>query len=254
MAVAGCAAPAPARAPADAPVPEQQDEEIDLTAPAAAREGRPVLPPGLKPCAKDAPPGGEGCVVAREGRGAAPEANDTVHDVPVGPDDPVRGAVDARVTVVVFSDFECPFCRRHADNLERLRSDFPEAVRLVWKDLPLPSHPHSRAAAELARAARAHGGDAAFWKAHDLLFAAQSEFGAPAFRRIASALGLAPGPTLAGMREARHGVVIQAGITLADALRLDATPTSFVNGRKLGGAVPYPVLRSLVERELSGER
>ena len=135
---AACASqqPEPARAP-------QSATEIDLARP--ERE-RPSWPPGLVPCAKDAPEG-VGCAVKSPSEsagpanaGAAKAEADKVWNVPVGPDDPVRGPADALVTLVVFADFECPFCKRGTATLERLLSELPHDVRLVWKDLPLPMH------------------------------------------------------------------------------------------------------------------
>jgi protein-disulfide isomerase len=170
--------------------------------------------------------------------------------VPVGPDDPVRGARDALVTLVVFSDFECPFCKRATPVLEKLLADLPEDVRLVWKDLPLPMHAHAENAAELARAARARQGDAGFWKAHDLLYAAQDRLGEPAFRRICAELGLVWAPTWASIREARYGATIQADVALSDRVLVEATPTTFINGMKLVGALPYERTRAVVDAEL----
>src|ERR1043165_3670325 len=161
-------------------------------------------PAGLVPCPKDAP-AGEGCSTgsaspAAPGSGASQpnhgarshpgEADPTVWKVPVGPDDPMRGVPSALVTVVEFSDFECPFCKREASVMKELLADYPEDVRLVWKDCPLPVHAQAEPAAELARAARASQGDAGFWKAHDALYESQSELGENLFRSIAKDLGL----------------------------------------------------------------
>jgi protein-disulfide isomerase len=173
-----------------------------------------------------------------------------VWDVAVGPDDPVRGPADAPVTVVVFSDFECPFCKRSAESLERLAIDYPKEVRVVWKDLPLDIHPNARAAAELARAARAQGGDPAFWAAHDRLFENQSTLGEATFRRIARELRVPWVSGEAALRAARFGGVFRASSLLADRVTVEATPTLFVNGRKLVGAQPYSELRALVDAAL----
>lgn len=169
--------------------------------------------------------------------------------MPVTADDPVRGPADAIVTVVVFSDFECPFCKHEAETLARLRTDYATDVRVVWKDCPLPMHEHAMDAAELARAARAHAGDDGFWRAHDLLYAAQPDLGESSLHKIASALGLSWSSTRAEMKAARYGVVIQNGLALSDRVDIEATPTVFVNGKKSVGAQPYETLRALVDTE-----
>jgi len=175
---------------------------------------------------------------------------ETVWHVPVGPDDPSKGPADALVTLVVFSDFECPFCRRVVPTLDRVLAELPKDVRVVWKDLPLPAHPYAESAAELARVARAQGGDAAFWKAHALLYKAQESLGEATFQRIARELGLAWAPTRSAMRAARFGATIQADVALSDRVDVQATPTTFVNGIKLVGAQPYERTRALVDAEL----
>jgi protein-disulfide isomerase len=161
----------------------------------------------------------------------------------------VRGPVGALVTVVEFSDFECPFCKREASIMKQLLADYPEDVRLVWKDCPLPVHANAEPAAELARAARASQGDAGFWKAHDSLYESQSELGENLFRSIAKDLGLRWERVAVDIRGARYGEKIRAGVALSDRVDVPATPTVFVNGRKLVGAQPYEKLRALVDEE-----
>lgn len=233
---------------------------IGLSRSERARQ-QPAWPPGLVPCPKDAP-AGEGCSTpsgARTSSGAQPaehhgglhsgEADSTIWKVPVGPDDPVRGPVGALVTVVEFSDFECPFCKREASIMKQLLADYPEDVRLVWKDCPLPVHANAEPAAELARAARAGQGDTGFWKAHDALYDSQGELGENLFKTIAKDLGLRWERVGADIRGARYGEKIRAGVALSDRVDVPATPTVFVNGRKLVGAQPYEKLRALVDEE-----
>jgi protein-disulfide isomerase len=230
----------------------------------------PAWPPGLVPCAKDAP-AGEGCA-----RTAAPSAepgkpppangggqtsprppkviDDTVWNVPVGPDDPVRGPRDALVTLVVFSDFECPFCKRGAETIDKLAAAYPNDLRVVWKDLPLPMHEHAEAAAELARTARAQNGDKGFWAAHDLLYAAQPDLGDASLRAIAGKLDMKWTDVRAAIRTARFGAVIRGDVALSDRTDVQATPTTFVNGRKVAGAQPYDTVRAVIDVELEKAR
>ena len=239
---------------ADAPPPQTataKTAEIDLGKPA---EQRPAWPVGLVPCPKDAPEGSSCAVAPNEvaAKDAKPEgaAAETVWRVPVGPDDPSRGPADALVTLVVFSDFECPFCKAATSIFDKLLAELPDDVRLVWKDLPLPRHAYADAAAELARLARERHGDPGFWRAHDLLYAAQGRFGEATFRRISEELGLGWASAQHAISSAKFGGVIQADIALSDRVAVEATPTTFVNGIKLKGAQPYERVRALVDGEL----
>lgn len=95
-----------------------------------------------------------------------------VWKVPVGRS-PVRGKADAPITIVEFSDFQCPFCKRAEPTIDEVRRTYGDKVRVVWKDEPLPFHPRATPAAELARFAYAKKGQDGFWKVHDALFASQ---------------------------------------------------------------------------------
>ena len=96
-------------------------------------------------------------------------------------DAPLRGPADALVTIVVASEFQCPFCKRVEPTLQALAQAFPGQVRFAWKHQPLPGHAHALPAAVAAEEARAQGGDAKFWAMHDKLFEI-----APALERATS--------------------------------------------------------------------
>lgn len=161
------------------------------------------------------------------------------------------GARDALLTVVVFSDFECPFCKRTSADLDELRKEYGREVRVVWKDCPSSVHAWATPAAEFARAVRAVQGDAGFWRAHDRLYAEQTKLGQPLFRSIAQELGLAWPPIATSMESARHGAAIQADLALSDRVDVVAVPTTFINGKKITGAQPLQTLKDLADKELS---
>lgn len=227
------------------------------TAPQAAPSAASIPPArspftGLTPCAKDAPEG-EGCATKSApatSKARDKKVDDTVWRVPVGRDDPAKGARDAPVTLVVFSDFQCPFCRNGAAVLEALLAEYPAEARLVWKDLPLPMHAQAEPAAEFARAVRARLGDDGFWRAHALLYESQATLGDATYRDIAKKVGLPWEDARAAMRGARYGSIIQASVLLSDRVDVPATPTTFVNGRKIVGSQPYAVFKGVVDEEL----
>lgn len=190
------------------------------------------------------------CPVDATGSCSAKEANEPVgsgerRDVAVLRTDPVRGAKDAKVTLVVFSDFQCPYCERFESTLEELLELYPEKLRIVWKDYPLDMHPQARPAALLARLAHERGGDELFWQVHDDLFDAQTDFDGGALEEIAREHELDWPPP------ARVAPLVDASLTQARSLGVVSTPTSFVNGRVIVGSQPLQTYTALVDEELA---
>ena len=177
-------------------------------------------------------------------RAVSPE----VWRVEVDRDDPARGARDARVTLVVFSDFECPHCRRMAAVLEGALERHSTTLEVVWKDYPLSRHAHAEPAALLARYALAQGGAPAFWAMHDAIFEAQPELGEPTLERLAREAGLDWRQARESLRTREHGVPIYRSLQLGRRLGVEVTPTVFVNGRKIAG-VPSPATLDTVINE-----
>ncbi len=100
------------------------------------------------------------------------EEDKTVWKVPVG-DSPAKGPDSALVTIIEFSDFQCPYCKRVEDTLKKVTETYADKVRLVWKHEPLPFHPRAEPAAEVAVMAYKEKGSKGFWTAHDKLFDSQ---------------------------------------------------------------------------------
>ena len=163
---------------------------------------------------------------------------------------PTRGPTDAPVTLVVFSDFECPFCSKLAGSLRQLEDEYPGKLRIAFKHKPLPMHKQARAAARAAMAAHAQG---RFWEYHDALFnRSQGALDQAGLERRAADLGLDATRLGRDMRAAKVDALIAADEQEAEQLGLLATPTLFVNGRRLMGAQPMEVLRTAVDRALAG--
>ena len=155
-----------------------------------------------------------------------------------------RGAVPP-VTVVVFSDFECPYCARLAPELRRLMAEAPGRVQVMFKHLPLPMHQRAPLA---HRASLAAGAQGRFWEMHDLLFEAQGRLDEATFLQHAKTLGLDVDQFAAARRGDDAARLISDDVALASALGVTATPTLFVNGRRLSGVQSYASLKALVER------
>lgn len=160
---------------------------------------------------------------------------------------PSQGASAPLVTVVVFSDFECPHCRDAAPALAGLLAQ--GSVRLYFRHLPLPFHEHAALAAEAAEEARAQGGDPAFWRYHDALLTGGVR--EPDLIAHASRLGLDAARFRIALRGRVHREGIERDLALADALGVDGTPTVFVNGRVLLGVPPGGELAAIIDEELA---
>lgn len=180
----------------------------------------------------------------------------TVYKVPVGTS-PVLGAADALVTVVIFSDFECPFCARVEPTLAQLRERFGRDIRFVWKHMPLPFHQKAGPASEAAQEAFAQQGSAGFWRFHDRLFVenrAADILERPSLERIAQELGLNMDRFRAALDRHTHQAVIDADKQLATSIAANGTPHFFINGKRLVGAQPLERFTAAVEAALTEAR
>jgi protein-disulfide isomerase len=168
--------------------------------------------------------------------------------VPRG-DAPSRGPTTAKITIQIFSDFECPFCAGVVPLLRSIEAEFGGRVRLVWHDLPLPMHPHARRAAAAAREVLAERGGAAFWRFHDSLFEAQARgLSDTVIDRLALREGLDPRRYAAAVSTGVHDPTIEADIRAADAAGVDGTPAFLVNDYLTIGGMPLEALRAIVQR------
>ncbi len=162
-------------------------------------------------------------------------------------DAPSIGPRDAPVTVVVFSDFQCPYCARGRQVMNDLRLMYPRDVRVVWRNLPLARRADAPAAAEAAMEAWAQGGDAAFWRLHDLLFAHQDHLSRADLERYAGLAGLDTTRLRRALDEGTHVDRVARDAALAERLGVDGTPAFFVNGTPIFGAMPLSTFEGLTD-------
>jgi protein-disulfide isomerase len=164
--------------------------------------------------------------------------------VETGPADPALGPVNAPVSLVVFSDYQCPFCRHLHDVLTQLHKLYPDTLRIVWKDLPLPMHSFARPAALLARAAYTRFGADTFWKVNAEIYAQQLVLNESALEQIARDFSLSWPPSSEGALQ------INSALVQARALGISSTPTSFINGRPVVGSKRLDVFVKLIDEQL----
>ncbi len=167
------------------------------------------------------------------------------HAVPAGVGRPSLGPDDAPITVVEFSDFQCPFCARLAPTMHELVTRHPD-VRVVFRQLPLPNHPVARPAAAATLAAHRQG---KFWDMHDALFAMGGRIAADDLERIAEEIGLDMQQFEADRSSAEVEQLIAEDEALAGELGVRGTPGSFVNGMFVGGAQPAETFDEVIARE-----
>ncbi len=156
-----------------------------------------------------------------------------------GASSPARGPAGARYVVEIFSDFECPFCKRVNPTLQALDAAYPGQIRWVFRNLPLPFHRNARAAAKLALEARAQKGDRAFWAMHDALFEAQGRpdgLAREVLLDLAVQHGLDLDKVRAALDGAAHDAAIDADVAAANAAGINGTPAFTVNGYFISGA------------------
>lgn len=162
---------------------------------------------------------------------------------------PVMGPADAPITVVEFSDFECPFCKRGASTVDELIKAYPGKIKLVYKNRPLNFHKSARPAAKAALAAHAQG---KFFEFYHELFNNQQRLAEPTFfEETAKKLGLDVAKWKTAMDSAAVEEQIKADEKIADSLGVNGTPSFFINGVNLQGAQPLPEFKRVVDRWLA---
>jgi len=185
----------------------------------------------------------------RAPRMAEPESN-VIYKAEVGTS-PVRGAADAAVTMVIWSDFECPYCAKVEKTLDEVRAKYGSKVRIVWKNMPMRAHQNAMPAAEAAMAAAEQG---RFWEMHDLLFAAPSKLSRDDIDAAARKLGLDMKRFQAALDSHRMLPAIEEDVRAGQKLGVRGTPTFFINGKVLHGAQPLESFTQRIDGALKDGR
>ena len=163
---------------------------------------------------------------------------------------PAKGPKNAPVTIVEWSDFQCPFCSRAQPTLQQIMKEYQGKVRLVWKNQPLSFHPNAMPAAEAAMAAYEQGNDK-FWAMHDRFFERQDQLSPAYYEQVAREIGLDVPKWKAAVESRSSQAAIQGDMSAGNALGANGTPTFFINGRKLVGAMPFESFKAVIDAELS---
>ena len=178
--------------------------------------------------------------------GGAPAAPEPKVDVKVG-DAPVKGAASAKVTVLEFSDFQCPFCSRVNPTLKQVEDQYKGKVKIAFRNMPLPFHDKAHLAAQASLAAHEQG---KFWPYHDKLFANQQALDRPSLEKYAEELGLNMGKFKAALDSGKYKDKVDQDAKDAAAVGASGTPTFFINGTRLVGAQPFDAFKNAIDAEL----
>jgi protein-disulfide isomerase len=165
---------------------------------------------------------------------------------------PERGPKNAPVTIVEFSDFQCPFCGRVEPTIKQIEDTYKGKVRLVWKNQPLSFHPNAMPAAEAAMAAYAQGNEK-FWEMHDKLFANQTALSPAMYEQTAKDIGLDMSKWKSDVESHKYSSQIQADMSAGSAVGASGTPTFFITGKRVVGALPFDSFKQVIDAELASK-
>jgi protein-disulfide isomerase len=172
-----------------------------------------------------------------------------VQEFKITKNDNVRGNFNAPITLVEYSDFECPYCGKIYPTFKQLLNDYPNQVRLVYKYFPLSFHPNAQKAAEAAECASEQG---KFWEYHDKLFDNQANgFSVANFKQWADDLGLNASKFNDCLDTGKYASKVQADEADGQNRGVNGTPATFVNGQLISGAVPYESFKSVIDQLLT---
>jgi protein-disulfide isomerase len=166
-------------------------------------------------------------------------------------DDPSIGPENAKVTIIEFSDYQCPYCQVwYKQVFQQLLASYPNQIRFVYRDLPLPMHPEAVPAAEAANCAGVQGD---YWKYHDALFSQQYGLNRAAYEHYATDLGLDTQAFIACLDSHKFQSEVQADAADAARAGFNGTPSFVINGRVLIGALPFSEFKTVIDEELAAK-
>jgi protein-disulfide isomerase len=159
------------------------------------------------------------------------------------------GPTDSRVTIVEFSDFQCPYCSRAATATHQIKEKYGDKIRFVFRQFPLSFHQNAHVAAEASMAANAEG---KFWEFHDKLFENQQALDRPSLERVAQELGLNVATFKKALDDKTYAAAVDADLALGGQVAVDGTPTMFLNGKRVLDATSFETLSQQIDAALAG--
>jgi len=164
-------------------------------------------------------------------------------------DDPGFGSPEAKVQIVEFSDFECPFCKQAFPITRQIMNDYGDQIYFVYRDFPIHQvHPRAQKAAEAGQCAHEQG---KFWPMHDKIFQNQASLAVSDLKRYAVQIGLNSGQFNNCLDSGKYQNEVQQDFTDGALAGVTGTPTFFINGQKVEGVIPESAFRKIINEILS---
>jgi len=160
------------------------------------------------------------------------------------------GGAKAPITIIEFSDYQCPFCKRAEDSVNKVMQTYGDKIRLVYRNYPLPMHPMARPAAEAAACANAQG---KFWEYHAKLFDNQAGLSDDKFKQLAKDVGLDSAKFDECLAKKPYADKIDQDTADGNKVGVNGTPAFFINGRMLSGAQPFEKFKEVIDAELAAK-
>jgi protein-disulfide isomerase len=164
---------------------------------------------------------------------------------------PVRGPADARITLIEFSDFECPYCSAAVKQVDTVMAAYPKDVKLIYKQFPLSMHPHAEMAAEASLAARDQG---KFWEMYDVLFKNYRRLSPENILVWAKEIGLDVDKFKADLASGKYKSMVEKDLADGEAAGVYGTPAFYINGKQYNGEVTLAALKPILAAELKGDK
>jgi protein-disulfide isomerase len=162
---------------------------------------------------------------------------------------PSFGPADAKVTVVEFSDFQCPYCSRAADVVDQVKEKYGDRIHFVFRQFPLPMHQNARGAAEAALAANAQG---KFWQFHDKLFKNQGQLTRDGLEGFAKEAGLNVPEFKKALDGKTYAADVDSDVKMGESVAVQGTPTMFINGARVQNPTSFETVSAQIESALNG--
>lgn len=180
------------------------------------------------------------------------QSEDSLKGLIITDEDFVKGNLNAPITIVEFSDFQCPFCGRFHPTLQQALDEYGDDVRWVYKHFPLDQiHPEARPAAEASECIAEQKGNEGFWEFGDALFASQSRLGSAFYQELAQQMGVDMTQLNTCIAQRKYQDKVEEDYQLGLTLGVTGTPGSFINNVPVRGALPYSNIKSIIDEELA---